>query len=65
MERFVLKYELIQNEAIRLKTEKDIGLQEKSKCLKEIEEKDKLLKQYEVKVRKDSVDLNESHLMHL
>ena len=58
MGKFALKYELIQNEAIRLKIENDIGLQEKAKFLKGIEEKNKLLNQYEVKVIISSVDLN-------
>ena len=61
MGKFALKYEQqIETEATRLKKEEEIGLQAKARFAQEIEEKDKLLKEYEVKVRIGSVELNES-----
>ena len=53
---YALKHKQMHNEAIRMK-EEEVRLQERARCLKELEEKNKVLKRYEVKVITSSGDL--------
>ena len=56
---YALKHKQMHNEAIRMK-EEEVRLQERARCLKELEEKNKVLKRYEVKVITSSGDLKSS-----
>ena len=62
MGEYALKHKQMHNEAIRM-NEEEITLQERAKYLKELEEKNKVLKRYEVKVITSSLNLNLVYLL--